>query len=358
MAIGSFFNPILAGGTAVSMNVDFTTVTQSIDQFTGLTFSNISDPTPVHNFWEFSDGDFSTASSPFKTFNTVGTFSVTLNACDATSGGIETKTDYIVVKKGFTPDDITNCVLWLDAADANSFTLVGSAVDEWLDKSGNNNHFTAPASGNRPTYNSTDNKVEFNGSSHTLQRTSTSDLTVVSSTTFIVVKSNITTTGQFVAMGDDVTITGSGVKLYNRLFYDNFNDSAFGSAPRDLWSANGRANGGGFQPVRFINKSAGKNQLILTTTTFDSANTSICLRFNGVLQSNSATWPDSGTCNTNQTQTVTGHVRTRIGANSDTTAAQYFPGEIYEIVSYNRVLTTQEREDVETYLANKWGITL
>jgi hypothetical protein len=38
---------------------------------------------------------------------------------------------------GFDPRSIGSCVLWLDAADANTITLSGSSVTQWNDKSGN-----------------------------------------------------------------------------------------------------------------------------------------------------------------------------------------------------------------------------
>jgi hypothetical protein len=50
----------------------------------------------------------------------------------------------------FSPDDLPNLALWLDASDASTLTLSGSNVDEWRDKSGNLRHFTGSGSA-RPT---------------------------------------------------------------------------------------------------------------------------------------------------------------------------------------------------------------
>lgn len=80
-----------------SMDVDFSSSTQSITIGTTVSFTNLSDPVPIHNFWEFGDGSFSTASSPNKVYTLSGSFSVKLNSCDVTSGGIETKSGYIIV---------------------------------------------------------------------------------------------------------------------------------------------------------------------------------------------------------------------------------------------------------------------
>jgi hypothetical protein len=48
----------------------------------------------------------------------------------------------------WTPAEITTA-LWLDADDADTFTLTGADIDEWRDKSGNTRHFTPP--GTQPT---------------------------------------------------------------------------------------------------------------------------------------------------------------------------------------------------------------
>jgi len=105
--IGGFFNPILQGGTAASMDVDFVASTQSTDGGVGITFSNLSDPTPVFNFWDFGDGSFSTASTPNKIYFLQGTYSVTLNAVDLVSGGIETKINYINILTSLTYTNAT-----------------------------------------------------------------------------------------------------------------------------------------------------------------------------------------------------------------------------------------------------------
>jgi len=43
---------------------------------------------------------------------------------------------------GFTPASLANCSLWLDAADRSTLTLSGSNVTQWNDKSGNANNTT------------------------------------------------------------------------------------------------------------------------------------------------------------------------------------------------------------------------
>ncbi len=252
----------------------------------------------------------------------------------------------------FVPTDLTNCVLWLDGADSSTIVEVSGGVDQWSDKSGNNYHFTSPVT-TRPTYDSTEKSVVFNGTNNRLQRANTSDLNPKNSTTFVVVKSDITSTEQFVFVGDRTSSYANAT-----LFYDNFNDSNFGgTAPRELWTSATRNSANQFRPARYITKESGKNVKQLSTISWIDSN--LCLRYNGVLQSTdwSGTTPTAGTCQTDGTITAGNHLFTRIGSNAFTTASQFSKGDIYEIIRYNRELTTQEREDVENYLSNKWGIT-
>jgi PKD repeat protein len=173
--IGAFFNPLLAGGGTASMDVDFIASTQSGPVGTGITFSNLSSPTPIFNFWNFGDGSFSTASDPLKTYP-AGIFTVTLNAVDNVSGGIETKIDYINISRNIVLDEYPgatisvstsllrsaytgDCMIvrrssdnatqsigftqsQLDTAALSTFIGANSGfVQTWFDQSGNGNDF-------------------------------------------------------------------------------------------------------------------------------------------------------------------------------------------------------------------------
>lgn len=52
----------------------------------------------------------------------------------------------------FVPTDISSLALWFTAKDTSSVILNGSNVQQWLDKSGNNRHISAPAAANRPLW--------------------------------------------------------------------------------------------------------------------------------------------------------------------------------------------------------------
>jgi len=185
--IGAFFNPLLAGGGTASMDVDFIASTQSEFAGVSIDFSNLSAPTPIFNFWNFGDGSFSTASNPAKIYPQIGTFSVTLNAVDNVSGGIETKNDYINITPvpplldlfpGATISVSTNllsstytgpCMIvrrsndnatqsigftqsQLDTAALLTFVGAGNNgfVQTWFDQSGNGNNFISSTASWQP----------------------------------------------------------------------------------------------------------------------------------------------------------------------------------------------------------------
>ena len=65
----------------------------------------------------------------------------------------------------WTPAQVTTS-LWLDGQDSSTFSLIGSQVSSWQDKSGNNDHLTQSVSNSQPMRIS--NGVDFNGTSHFL----------------------------------------------------------------------------------------------------------------------------------------------------------------------------------------------
>lgn len=73
-------------------------------------------------------------------------------------------------KVSWTPAQFgSNLALWLDANDASTISLSGSAVSQWRDKSGNGRHVAQAVTANQPTYQATGFNgrptVSFNGNS-------------------------------------------------------------------------------------------------------------------------------------------------------------------------------------------------
>ena len=65
-------------------------------------------------------------------------------------------------QSAFNPTSIGGCQIWLDAADSATFTLNGSTVSTWIDKTGNGFNVSQATAGSQPTRGS--NEVVFNGS--------------------------------------------------------------------------------------------------------------------------------------------------------------------------------------------------
>ncbi len=210
------------------------------------------------------------------------------------------------------PTRISGCQLWLDGADTTSFTLNGGSITQWNDKSGNGNHAQQGTLANSPTLSSSN--VNFNGS----QWFTTSITSAPTAESFFIVLNT--------SKNDTIDIfagTSSGFReviLYNTNIYVG----KFGTAPTGL-------NGG----------------LISTNTR---------LQFNYQFTTSVLTFSVSGSVTASGTPpfTFTGSGTSYIG--SSTYSPNNFVGSINEIVYFNSSLTFPQRQQVEGYLAWKWGL--
>lgn len=222
----------------------------------------------------------------------------------------------------FSPPDIEGCQLWIDAADSSVVTRtdVGTIVSEWRDKSGQGNHATQSTAANRPTY-SPINGLEFNGSSSFL--TTTSPVTI--STIFAV--------GRNTANRNFMTArTSAGTHSAYYLSFKNDVTFAVSNTSDTVFNVNLSSN------------TSLNTRYILTGT---SSSTSVTADINGGVFTGS--------------QTVTGTLKTPlqtfIGANWVAgNILDYFNGSLNEIIVFNTVLTTEQRRQIEGYLAWKWGL--
>ena len=222
-----------------------------------------------------------------------------------------------------TPLSISSCVLWLDAADASTVTGT-STVTAWRDKS-SKGYSLVPGSG---TTSYASNAIAINSSY--LYGSGAVDLT---SFTFFIVVKTITTNGNqpyFAARGGgDTAISKDGFGWY----MDNGNQT------------------------RFMGNYSVSGQYILTT---------------GLVTSNTALYSITGTSAGVYTQWNNGVLGSNATYGPRTTGGQGFmvgaeyggtsyytytnSGSIYEIIVFNSVLSTTQRQQVENYLMGKWGI--
>ena len=214
----------------------------------------------------------------------------------------------------FFPTYMPGIQLWLDGSDplgTGTAPANNTVISTWADKSGNARNATSVGS---PVFNTSSNAIVLNGTSQAFSMTYSG--VHATETAFIVV--NMTTPNSF-AFFISSPIT------YARQFYDYNTALAFG-----------QTNIGG-NATNSSTLTAGSNTLL----GYSLNSTNSFLYFNG----------------------TSGPTGTGFGSlPSETTiyvgysgSGQYLAGTISEVIIYNQVLTTAERQVVEGYLAWKWG---
>jgi len=234
-----------------------------------------------------------------------------------------TKTQYYTA---FSPKQIGGCALWLDGADPAGNGVIPSSgtLTTWTDKSTAGNNATGGVS---PTYSSTTKAVSFNGSSTYLQ---TSLSAVPSNETFFAIFTStvpISTANRFNCI---IGASGNNGRDINVFTSPAGNSSAY-DLRYDSWAV-GSISLTGYGGITF-------NTLTLATT-----------QFTGGQGAGSTYGSNFGTF---QSLSFSSSSTTRIGTGN---GGDYFTGTINEIIIYNTVLGLSDRQKVESYLAQKWGL--
>lgn len=224
------------------------------------------------------------------------------------------------------PTDLSNCSLWLDAADPTTITFsTGTSVTSWRDKSAIANNATNSGSG-QPVYISSTNSVYF-----------------ASATVNLVTVSNISASGntsRTLFMVTDLPNTSSRAILASGTQAANTPPSAFGidqnAAATQLYAPYVFTAADNLFSVALT----GKNCLYAY---YDSSVSQIGggYNFTGFTTRNT-------TLNTTATPWYLG---ARPGGTGSVTAS------FNEIIFYSRAISAQERQQIEGYLAWKWGLT-
>ena len=225
----------------------------------------------------------------------------------------------------FSPLDVSDCKLWLDADDSATVLGVSTAVTNWIDKSTEgNNAVQIGADTTRPTVVAADQNgldvISFDGGDYL----STGFINSSNITVFCMMEVDFQGIGTIMG-ARDVTATRSAI--------------ASGDGDSDLIYF---AIGG-----RFGNRAYG-NTLVYTALTMSHGGG------NGYLYRN-------GTETVNFTYTGSPINSTQdyyIGNWNDKGApgSYYFNGDIGEIIIYDRVISATERGQVSDYLTDKWGL--
>ena len=228
---------------------------------------------------------------------------------------------YMIPKTVFTsflPTSITGCSLWLDAADLTSLTVSGGAVSQWNDKSGNANNATQSTSGNQPTSGS----ITQNGLNVLNLTSKTMTYPTISLTTMTV------------------------FCVYRQLDFTSYRQPLSVGAFAFFY-----ANGG----TVGIGRLGVTDEVLANYSTY-GLTSSVYTIYGGTVSISGSTTTNmyfNGTnVASNTVNSSGGVVRYEIGRSELTNS-----GYIAEVLLYNSVLSQTNRQTVESYLAQKWGLT-
>ena len=236
-----------------------------------------------------------------------------------------------IVPNIFVPTQISGCQLWLDAADSSTMTGT-SPITAWRDKSGNGNNGTASGS---PvllanSINTSYPSVYFDGASSFAGSTVNSGPTLTAFCILQTTDSNLNTNGRLISLSTPGQNDYANVQQC--IPFDQFNNAQINT---------NRGNTGTPQVV--YNVPVGTSALVATI--FDG-NTSNIFYANGSLYvtATAASW--------NQNFSITTYC---IG-NAINPNTAWYKGRIGEIILFSTALSLQQQQQVEGYLAWKWGL--
>ena len=245
------------------------------------------------------------------------------------------------VAYGFIPTSITGCVLWMDAADSSTITLSSTAITQWNDKSASANHFVQATTANSPTVGTSANGLP---------------------TIYFA-----TDNKQLVSSQNNAT-SGNASRTVIQVFWCPTLSSAYysvtgtesGANPAQAWGHAKNANSDVTYP--FMYSSVGND---VYTFVYSTPNPLITYaQYDSTASSLNAYYATSGA--TGGTTTV-GNFTTK-SCTCNTTAGVWYLGRrqqaatgsitshLLEMIHFNKVLSTTERQQVEGYLIQKWDL--
>lgn len=234
----------------------------------------------------------------------------------------------------FSPTDLTGLSLWLKA-DAG-VTLSGANVTGWADQSGNGNNASAN-SGQEPTFISSFSNskpaIEFDGQGQVVQIADANSLDFLNMSSFVVLK--------YIGQG-----TG------NNIVYIKNADSGSPADP----AMYGLIGANGDNLVSFSVNVGGWADYETSISIANSVPKILSMTYDGTDQNVYSNGAFSNIFN------IGGNIATSTGLlqiggyNQSFNAAEYFYGQIAEVIMYNRAVTGTERQQVEAYLNTKYAI--
>jgi hypothetical protein len=220
--------------------------------------------------------------------------------------------------RAFTPLDVPGCQIWLDAADLSSFTFSsGTTISSWKDKSGFGNNFTSTAGTNTRIADGAYSVVSFSTGNY---MSSTNQVPLALTSSFFVVVKVLDIGGINMIVGCTNITSGGNLSDFSIRIID------------------GLLNG---TSAKLGNEDDIGNQTYYVNGSFN---------------------PNFGTSTYNNTYSI---IDTMVSGKSGTTyitlssafgSNRYLKGNIAEFLFYPGGVTGAQRQAVEGYLANKWGL--
>ena len=256
----------------------------------------------------------------------------------------------------FDPRSLSNCALWLDAADTTSLVMTGSSVSQWRDKSGAGNHMnqysaaTAPSTSNlngiNTVYFYTSDPTSVSGTppfTNVQVLQGTNFQTTVNSTLFLVVYPlYVATSTKFI-----VNLKSRAANQWNNLYDIN------------LGTGDGTSAGGFGSFIRTDTSYLGVNSSFYTInstnlTSAEIVGTNVAYYKNASLYRSGTVSLSMPASDNYQVFTLGAYLNTDV---YDTASKMGCRAHFCECIVYNGSLTTSQRQQVEGYLAWKWGLT-
>jgi len=254
---------------------------------------------------------------------------------------------------GFDPRNIPGCVVWLDAADSNTLTLSGSNITAWRDKSTFSNNVNS-ISATPPTYNSTDSSVNFVASSGTFLRGTMSATYSNSASVFVVASIATQSTPAFPRLSMlGSSATANSILIGQQLYVNGGNTSVITYLPTGTNPASQ-----GINIMTLVsNVTYNTRQLITNVSSYIGTTFTISTLLNGDSQNTSVT-TRTGTFTASGGNVATYNKYSLANyPDAASTTGDSYSGKIFEYLVFNSALTTAQRQQVEGYLANKWGLS-
>jgi hypothetical protein len=228
----------------------------------------------------------------------------------------------------FNPIDISGCAMWFDATDPSTITLSSGSLTQWNDKSGNGRNLTAVSGYANATVSSAfQNGLNvFNFSGNGLYRAAANSAVYPLDAYIIVALKSLTAQSDVLSIGPTDA--------------DNFNSLIFSEGTQSRWK-NGSSYG-----VRNVFSTSDETSTGFLLIQWSIANNNYLLRRNGILLGQSSSF----------TYTLPAGSIFQVGFRHQNITSANFSGYIGEIVVFNSQLSNSQRQQMEGYLANKWGL--